>query len=120
MTDGKAYAFFNCRASKGEIDAELPDIRRLSGTPEELHLYVEKGVGHLKGNSGLMALARRATDAGLRYSMEATLPGATNRETADEAAAVLNQAYQTDLWRADNTFEGEISFEEGGRYVMRK
>ena len=33
---GTAYGFFNCRASKQEIEAELPTLRSLAQTPNQL------------------------------------------------------------------------------------
>ena len=32
---GKAYAFFDCEASKGDIEKELPPIRECVETPNE-------------------------------------------------------------------------------------
>ena len=35
---GEAYAFFYCKASKPQVERELPLIRRIVGTPSELEL----------------------------------------------------------------------------------
>ena len=41
---GKAYAFFNCKASKGDIEGELPFIREFVKTPNELELTLMEGM----------------------------------------------------------------------------
>ena len=48
MEIGKAYAFFNCRASKEKIEAELPTIRDLVETPYGLELSLKEGTDHLR------------------------------------------------------------------------
>lgn len=64
---GKAYGFFHCRASQQEIEAELPFIRRLVNAPSQLELSLIEGVENLKGDSDLLALAKKA---GLRYVLK--------------------------------------------------
>ena len=52
--------------------------------------------------------------------MEATYPNATNHQTADEVASVLNQAYQSPLYQKGEQFRGEVVYNERGRYVFRE
>lgn len=80
MKRGVAYGFFNCRASKPEIEAELPTIRDLAQTPNQLELTLTEGVENLpvQRDSALRAIVQQAQDANLRYVMQAQLPGATN------------------------------------------
>ena len=117
---GKAYAFFNCKASKGDIEKELPFIRECVQTPNALELSLMEGKDTLKGDPKLLQLAREAKDAGIRYVMEATYPNATNHQTADEVASVLNQAYQSPLYQKGEPFRGEVVYKERGRYVFRE
>jgi len=117
---GKAYAFFNCNASKGDIEKELPAIRECVQTPNALELSLMEGTDTLTGDTQLLQIAREAKDTGIRYVMEATYPNATNHQTADEVASILNQAYQSPLYQKGEQFRGEVVFKERGRYVFRE
>lgn len=119
MKTGKAYGFFNCRASREEIEAELPAFRDLAQTPSELELSLTEGMDELKRVSDLIPIVKKAEKAGMRYAMEATYPNATNKKTADELSAILNQAYQA-LYEKGEEFRGEIAYKEKGEYVFRK
>jgi len=117
---GKAYAFFNCEASKGDIEKELPFIRKCVKTPNTLELSLMEGTDTLTGDTQLLQIVREAKDAGIKYVMEATYPNATNHQTADEVASVLNQAYQSPLYQKGEQFRGEVVYNERGRYVFRE
>ncbi|MCX6749899.1 MAG: hypothetical protein NTZ83_00410 [Candidatus Pacearchaeota archaeon] len=117
---GKAYAFFNCRASKGDIEKEIPFIRECVKTPNALELSLMEGTDTLKGDAQLLQITRDAKDAGIRYVMEATYPNATNHQTADEIASVLNQAYQSLLYEKGEQFRGEVVYKERGKYIFRE
>lgn len=119
MKKGKAYGFFDCNASKKEIEVELPTIRDLSKTPSKLELSLIEGVDRLKGDSDLMSIAKEAKEANMKYVMEATYPGTTNKATADELATILNQAYQSPLYQKGEQFRGEIIYKKEGEYVFR-
>nr|MBI4156990.1 hypothetical protein [Candidatus Woesearchaeota archaeon] len=141
MKEGKAYGFFDCRASKQEIEVELPFIRDLIQTPSKLELILMEGVDRLKGNPELMAAYEKAKsrivfpssmsipdrfkkiqeigDSELRYVIQATLPDETGKRTADELTEILNQAYQSPLYKEGEYFRGAISYEENGKYVSR-
>ena len=125
---GKAYAFFDCKASKAHIEATLPDIRDAVQTPGELELSLTEGMDELIGFRGALRLtdprlsqiAKQAKEANMGYVMQAFYPNATNRKTADELSAILNQAYQSPLYSRDEQFRGEIVYEENGEYVFRE
>ncbi|MBI2583142.1 MAG: hypothetical protein HYW25_00610 [Candidatus Aenigmarchaeota archaeon] len=132
MTIGKAYAFFDCPASRAKIEAELPDIRMLTKTPQEMELYLAEGTGYMgvdawvRGDTRLMEVVEDARRAGFRYSMETALPDASDRRAADELAAVMNNAYTNpNLWNGEGGFRGGIVFRGSlfsrafGRYVSR-
>jgi hypothetical protein len=116
---GKAYAFFYCKASKVEIEAELPTIRELVRTPSKLELSLTEGTDNTQGDEKLKALAQEANQAGLNYMLHATYPNATNKKTADEVAAILNQAYQSPLYADKEEFRGDIVYKEKDEYVFR-
>lgn len=116
---GKAYGFFNCSASKSEIEAELPTIRELVKTPSELELSLIEGVGNLKGDKKLMNIVKEAEKSGIKYVMEATYSNATNIQTANELADILNQAYNTHLYKDGEKFSGKIIYRGRGEYIFR-
>ncbi len=59
-------------------------------------------------------------ESGTKYVMEATYPNSTNKQTADEVASVLNQAYQSPLYQEGEQFKGEIFYEQSGEYLFRE
>ena len=117
---GKAYAFFNCRASKIEVEKELPFIRECVKTSNALELSLMESMDDLTGDSQLLQIAQDVKNAGIRYVMEATYPDATNRQTADEVVSILNQAYQSPLYEKGEEFRGEVIYKERGRYLFRE
>lgn len=115
---GRAYAFFDCGASKEEIKAELPLIRRCAKTPSELELSITEGIGNLKRDNQLTSIARDAKDSGMRYFLEAKCLEATNEKTADEVADILNQ---TSLYFDEEEFRGKVIYQdENEEYVFRE
>jgi len=117
---GKAYAFFDCNASKEQIQAELPAIRKSVETPSELEFSLIEGAENLKGDERIMAIAQEAKDSGIKYVLEAEYEGATNKQTADEVASVLNQAYQSPLYSDKEDFRGSVIYEDMGNYISRE
>ena len=129
QNEGRAYAFFDCRASKEQIVAELPTIRECVKTPSNLELSLTEGVmkfvgtrvltSTLKNKSQLIAIAKEAKEGGMRYVLEARYEGATNKQAADEVSSVLNQAYNSPLYADKEEFRGGIVYEDMGKYVFR-
>jgi len=116
---GKAYGFFYCNASKEAIESELPTIRKLVKTPSKLELSLTEGMDNLKGTSKLTALAQEAKQDGINYILEATYSDASNKQTADEVANILNQTYQSPLYKDKEQFRGAVVYENKGEYVFR-
>lgn len=116
---GRAYGFFYCNASKQEIETELPTIRELVRIPSQLELSLTEGMDNLKGDKRLTALAQEAKQDGINYVLQATHPNGTNKDTANEVASILNQAYQSPLYQAKGPFRGAVVYKEKGRYVFR-
>jgi len=124
---GRAYAFFDCGASKEEIEEELPYIRDAVRTPNDLELSL-KDTKNLTGLRGILRLtplklsqiAKKAKGAEIKYVRGATYPNATNKQTADELADILNQSYQSPLYEDGEQFRGEVVYEDSGRYIFRE
>ena len=117
---GKAYGFFYCNASKKNIKALLPKIRTAAKTPSKLELSLTEGVDNLTVDAELTVLAKEAKQEGMNYVLEATYHGATHKNTADELSAVLNQAYQSPLYKKGEHFRGGIVYQEKGKYVLKE
>ena len=117
--EGRAYGVFDCRASNDRIEAEMPSIRRYVRTPSDLDLCLTEGPENLRGDTEVRAIARHAQRQGVRYALEAKCPGATNRGTADEIAAVLDQAYQSPLFDDGEPFRGAIVYRGNRGYASR-
>ena len=118
MKIGKAYGFFNCKASKKKIEAELPTIRKLVKTPSELELSLIEGVKNLKGDQDLVKLARQSQTIGIRYALEAKYLNATSRETAEELISILNKTHQSPLYSKKETFIGFTLYKDKGKYIF--
>jgi hypothetical protein len=61
-----------------------------------------------------------AHDFGNLFTIRATLPEATNHDTADELAPILNQMYNSPLFEEGEPFRGIIAYFDNGRYILRK
>lgn len=101
-TSGKAYGFFYSNASKQDVETQLPRIYDLVNTPPGLELYLmDVSTSRLEDKKGI---CRK------RYFLEATIPRYSNRNTAVELSAILNQAYQSPLYKDGEAFDGEILY----------
>lgn len=116
---GKAYGFFDCRASKNEIEGLMPKIRKYAQTPPEAQLSLIDDMDKADWDSQLIPIAEKAKKRGNKYASEATYRGATNRDAADEVAQVLIQAYQSNFYEEGEPFRGEVVFKEEGKYIFR-
>ena len=67
-----------------------------------------------------MNLAQIVKQNNINYMLQATYPNRTNKETAEELAVILNQFYQSPLYKDKEEFRGEIIYEENGEYVFRR
>lgn len=115
---GKAYGFFNCKASQKEIEAELSRSRKYARTPPQLELSLLEGVDIVKGDLYLMALVESAEEERLNFAIEATYPGATNAEAAGELATILTKIAQSSLYTKKERFRRKVAYKENGNYVV--
>ena len=116
MKRGKAYAFFDCKASKQEIEAELPLIRDITRTPSNLELSLTDDIGSVGTDPDLMPIIQEARDSGMKYALRAVNPNSDNRTTANELSTILNQTYQSHLYQKNEPFKGGITYKENGKY----
>lgn len=112
---GKAYGFVDCSASVGEIEAELPEVREDTKTPSELELSLKEGIDGIKGDSDLRAIAILQNP---KYTIEATYPGATNKETAEELTALLINTSNSLFCQTDEHIRGKVTYKENEKYVF--
>lgn len=118
LSIGQAYAFFDCPASKEEIEAELPTIREYAQTPKELELSLVEGMDNLesiakqRNDTKLLSLAEGAREVGRRYCLEGTYPSSDNSSTAVELKDILNTAYASDLFPVGKFHREVLYFNE--------
>ena len=87
-------------------------IRECVKTPNSLELSLTEDADALTGDTQLLQIAK--------YVMEATYPNATNNQTADELASILNQAYQSPLYEKGEIFRGIVVYKERGKYLSKE
>lgn len=90
---GEAYTVFDCTAETNEIEKEMTFIRQLIKSPETLKITLTP----VKTGNNIPPAEEKKT--GRLYAIIMNIPNATNKETANELATILNQAYQTPLWQ---------------------
>src|SRR3989344_9483152 len=119
MTKGKAFGFFECTAPFIIVGEEIFCIKKINQLPQSLELLLMEGLRHLNDQH----LAQRIREFLLkenpdilhcRYLLEVGYPNHSNKETANENAAILNQLYNTPLFEHEESFAGEIVYEENG------
>ncbi len=116
---GRAYGIFYCSSPKEKIEAELPTIRELVKTPSQLELALFDCVESVTDDKKLIAIIQEAKHR-TNYILQATYPDRTNKDAADELAAILNQAYNSYLYEDRQLFKGAIIYKDNGRYVPRE
>ena len=109
---GKAYGFFKCNASKGEIEAEMPGMRNAAQTPGKLEVSLTEGLDSIKGDEGLMSLVKQLRQKDFNFAMEGNYPSATNQDTAGELGNILNMAYKSNLYKPGEPFYSEVVYQE--------
>jgi hypothetical protein len=116
---GKAYAFFDCNASREQIEAELPKICHVTKTPAKLEILVFNDTGVFNRSQKEPEIKALASTFKRQYILEAKYPGKSNQETADQIAGVLNQAYQSPLYQDGEDFRGNIVYKHRNKYFSR-
>lgn len=106
------------------MNKKFPLLEGLVKTPKRLELHLsDEGLTLISPNSldsELLAIDKDARRADINYVLSAkSLPTMNNRQTADELASILNQAYQSPLYQDREEFRGKIVYKEMGRYISR-
>ncbi len=135
---GKAYAFFDCDASKKQIENSMPNIKRKTRTPEGLQLLLHEGISELQldnqlivqinypGDYRVMSSKRIKQDyekerrplASLKYVLEANYRGASNEVTAKELGTVVDNVLRFN--KDQGLFRSAVVYEENGEYLLRE
>jgi len=132
MKTGAAYAIFGCKASKKEIEAQLPRLRSDSRLPINMQISLEDLTEmDISPDTDLKAAIKRedvisdarsetkrlSSNARL-YGMHAKLDNQTGEETARLLSGLLNLAYSsTNLYERKEPYYGSITFQhEDGTY----
>ncbi|MBI2124843.1 hypothetical protein HYT92_03560 [Candidatus Pacearchaeota archaeon] len=138
---GRAYEFFDCKASKEEIESVLPFIRERVRTPSKLEIslkevkelqrdketdpdllyFIGKNKIYPAFPSRFKAEMRNAkpikmTD--LRYAIEAAYPDATNEETANRLGDVMEGIYFK--YGNNMPFNVAVVAKIGGEYMFKE
>lgn len=138
---GEAYAFFNCSASKEELNSEIPAIREEAQIPGNLELTLtttkelEKAentdprlLDYIRNNQmystfsenrrELKAVAQPYRMTDLTYVLKARYANKTNDEAAMQLGDAMNQVYRTHgNDEGDEVFTAEIvGKDENGEY----
>ncbi len=122
MTQGTAYAFFDCKASLEAVEAEIEDIRRGNyGVPSELELTVNNGVQGVTDERILNWLSDPSLgeyDLNGTYNIRATYRGHTNQETAKELSHVMFNLSESKLYKKSKDMVGNIAYRDRDRLVI--
>ena len=104
---GEAYAYFNGTYSKSDLEKELPNVRKLVETPNELEAIVTEDPENHKHSIN-------------QYCIKARHPQLSNGRTADELANMVNGLYSSRLYKKGEKFFGNIEYEENGSMKLRE
>ncbi len=136
---GKAYAFFDCDATKEEIEKELPSLRHDARNPKGLQLLLHEGISELQFDKALTGKIQYPDDyriksskfdkqdygeeekplSEMKYVLEANYEGASNKKTADELGDLLNYIHY-EFNEDQNFLRGDVVYEKNGEYLLRK
>lgn len=129
---GRAYAFFDCDASKADVEDEIVKARYYAETPSNLELSLTEGEENLNGDADFinaLAAAKKSSLSRLpksqrednpvsyRYALKAKLADETNLATANKLKNIMNLLYGKKLYTQGEEFFGEIVYQRGDRYV---
>lgn len=137
---GKAYGFFDCNASKEEIETELPAIRKIARIPLSLELSLME-VENLERNRKVdpdllqfireneiyatfpskyrdqMKTAKPIKMTDLKYVIAAAYPNEINEEAANELGDVINGVYT--IYGNGEPFNVAVVCKIDGEYLFK-
>ncbi|MDP2925861.1 MAG: hypothetical protein Q8N99_05810 [Nanoarchaeota archaeon] len=136
---GKAYAFFDCDASKQQIETSKPQIRSKAKTPKGLQMLLNEGISGLQLDEKLAEQIQYPDDyrtmsserikqgyeeerrplASMKYVLVANYEGASNKDAANELGDVMNVIHR--MFNEDQgIFRGAVVYEKNGEYQLRE
>ena len=136
---GSAYAFFDCDASRQEINIYIPDIRHIARTPKGLQMLLHEGISGLQLDKRLAEQIQYPDDyrvmsserikqryeeerkplSSMKYSLVANYKGASNEDVANELGDVMNLIHRR-CNRDQGMFRGAVVYEKDGEYRLRE
>jgi len=136
---GKAYGFFDCDATKEEIEREIPSLRHDARNPKGLQLLLHEGISELQFDKALTEKIQYPDDyriksskfnkqdyeeedkplSKMKYVLEANYEGASNENTASEVGDLLN-VFHYEFNKDQSFFRGAVIYKENGEYLFRK
>ena len=118
---GEAYGFFYYKGNTLNISKELPWIKKATETPENLSLYLVRGVSNLRtqGHPGLVKIVRKAEQAKMNHVLQATLPGEGNRRGANFLGNIMN-GIRISCYDKEEPFSAGVVYRRGSQYVFRR
>ncbi|HLC74038.1 MAG TPA: hypothetical protein VJH20_05385 [Candidatus Nanoarchaeia archaeon] len=115
---GKAYGFFDCGASKEEIERVVAyhrsDFERYQ-VPSTLELSLQD-TRALRGDPDLMAEVGMAEKAGLNYVLQGTYGDATNLQAGLQLSALFNHLDRSSLFERGHELRAEVVYKDRGEY----
>ena len=136
---GKAYAFFDCDASKQKIEKFEPQIRSEAKTPKCLQMLLNEGISGLQLDKTLAEQIQYPDDyrvmssegikqgyteerrplASMKYVLVANYRGASNEDVANELGDVINVIHRK-FNKDQGIFSGAVVYEKNGEYQLRE
>ena len=134
---GRAYAFFDCDASREQIDNSMPQLRHDAKTPEGLQTLLHEGTSELQLDNILSELIQYPDDyrvmskerikkpfeeerrslASMKYVLVGDYKGACNKEVASELGDIMN-LISYGLNTDSDVFRGAVVYEKDGDYFL--
>ena len=109
---GIAYGFFKCNASKRDIEAELPSLRKAAETPSKLELSLIEDLDSIKTDNGLKSLIEQAKLGMINFVMKGEQQNIKNQTVAGRIGNLLNMTYQSTLYKPNEEFYGQVVYQE--------
>ena len=136
---GRAYAFFDCDASKEEVEKSMPDVRSEAKTHKGLQMLLHEGISGLQLDEMLSEQIQFPDDyrvmsserlnqgyqeerrplASMKYALVGSCERVSNEDVANELDDVVNVIYRR--FNIDQgLFRGAIVYEKDGEYCLRE
>ena len=136
---GEAYAFFDCDASRLEIEKSESQIRSKAKTPKSLQMMLHEGISGLNLDEKLFVLINFPDDyrvmsserfkqeyeeerrplASMKYVLAANYRGASNEDAANELGDVMNVIHRM-FNKYQSILRGAVVYKKNGEYQLRE